>query len=162
MKTGFTLLELVFLIALLGILVGLWIESAGRFGNVAIDGASRKVRADIQYAQQLAQTSGVPHGVKFAAGVSYELYRGTPGHPVQDPTTRNPMVETLGQFRVVSIATNYEVRFGTTGSPTIGGYGRVRLTSTDGAVREIYVVGKTGAVLIDEIELGGCGCEICE
>ncbi len=161
-KSGFTLIELVLMISLLGIMVVLYVESAGDLSNISVDGASRKAQSDIRYAQQLAQATGVVHGAKFDAGGGYEVYVGSPGHPAMDPVTRQSLVEDMSDFPGVSISNNYEVRFDSVGRPTIGADRRVRFTATSGAIRDVYVIDQTGAVVNDLIERGvGCSCDIC-
>lgn len=159
---GFTFIELLLIIALLGIMVVFYIESAGNLSDVGIDAASRKVQSDIRYAQLLAQTTGSVHGAKFNAGGSYEVYIGTPGNYATDPVTKKNMIDDLSKFPGVSITTNYEVRFDSKGRPTMGADDRVRLTATSGAIRDVYVVDQTGAVVVDLIGVGtGCGCTLC-
>lgn len=149
-RKGFTLIELVLLMALLGIMAVLYTESGGNLSNVAIDSASRKAQSDIRYAQFLAQTTGVKHGARFSAGGTYVVYRDVPGNPVTDPVTRQQLVENLSKYPGVAITTAYQVEFEpTVGRPTMGGGQGVRFTATSGAIRDINVVGQTGAVMID-------------
>ncbi len=161
-RKGFTLIELVLLISLLGIMVVLYTESAGDLSNIAIDAVSRKAQSDIRYAQFLAQTTGVKHGARFSAGGTYVVYRDVPGNPVTDPVTRQQLVEDLSKYPGVVITTAYQVEFEpTVGRPTMGGDQRVRFTATSGAIRDVYVVDQTGAVVVDLIQVGtGCSCDL--
>jgi len=150
------------MISLLGIMVVFYIESAGDLSNVGIDTAARKAQQDIRYAQQLAQTTGVVHGVKFIKNGTYQVYRGSYGNPVTDPTTGGQLVENFVHFPGVEIDTNYEVKFDAVGRPTIGADQRARLIATSGARRDVYVIDQTGAVINDLIQKGtGCSCDIC-
>lgn len=163
MARGFTIIEIIIIVAVLGILAALYTASTGDLSNVSIDAASRKVQSDIRYAQQLATSTGFNHGARFTAGGGYEVYRGSPGTPVTDPVTREALVEDLTDFEGIAITTDYRVEFDSTGQPVIGGDGRVRLTAGSGAVRDVYVVDKTGAVVVDLIEYGtGCNCKLCK
>lgn len=147
---GFTILELILLMSMIAILVVVYADPTANLGEVAIDSASRKAQSDIRYAQFLAQTSGVSHGVKFNAGGSYEVYASAPGNPVMDPVTRQQLVEDLSKYPGVTITTNYQVEFEpTVGRPTMGGGQGVRFSSSGGTIRDISVVGQTGAVVID-------------
>jgi len=160
---GFTLIELVLLISVLGIMVVLYTESAGNLSDIAVDAASRKAQSDIRYAQLLAKTTGVKHGVKFNKGGSYEVYVNTPASPATDPVTHQQFVEDLSKYPGVTITTAYQVEFEpTVGRPTMGGDHRVRFTASSGAIRDVYVVDQTGAVVVDLIERGtGCSCDLC-
>lgn len=163
MKRGFTLIELVILMSILGIMVVLYTSSTGDLSDVSVDAASRKVQSDIRYAHQLATSTGVDHGAVFTQNGGYEVYSWAPGNPVIDPVTREDMVVALDDFEGVTISNNYQVKFNSRGEPVTGGDGRVTLTATSGAVRDVRVIDKTGAVVIDLIEYGaGCSCQLCE
>lgn len=162
-QKGFTLIELALIITLLGIMVVLYIEAAGDLSNIAIDGVSRKAQQDIRYAQVLAQTSGVRHGAKFTANGTYEVYRNVPGNFVRDPVTGLSLVEDLEKYPGVAISTDYQAEFDGYGVPTMGYDRRVRFVADSGAIRDVYVVDKTGAVVVDLIQAGtGCSCTLCK
>ena len=88
---GFTLIELVMVIVLLGILA---VYAAPRLGNIfSMKGASftDKLRADIRYAQNLAMTSGLRSRVTLTAG-SYAVTSSATStcssfNPARDPAT---------------------------------------------------------------------------
>ncbi|MBI2092691.1 MAG: hypothetical protein HYT75_06845 [Deltaproteobacteria bacterium] len=162
-SSGFTLIELVLMVALLGIMVVFYVESAGNLSDIAVDGASRKAQSDLRYAQVLAQTTGVMHGAKFTSGGSYQVYSGTVDNIIADPQTGKPLVEQFDNFPGVSLATNYQVEFNANGKPTMGADQRARFSSSSGAIRDVYVVDQTGAVVVDLIQAGtGCSCELCK
>ncbi len=162
MKRGFTLIEIVLVLSVLGILVALYTASTGDMSNVSIDAASRKVQSDLRYAHQLAVNTGINHGAVFTANGGYEVYAGSPGNPVIDPVTREDLVIELTDFQGVTVAEDYQVEFDPGGTPVMGGDNRARLTATSGAIRDVYVVDKTGAIVIDLIEYGtGCNCKLC-
>jgi hypothetical protein len=72
------------------------------------------------------------------------------------------MIVDLSSYQGVGITTDYQVEFTALGVPVIGGNDRVRLTATSGAIRDVYVVANTGAVVVDLIQYGtGCTCEVC-
>lgn len=155
-------MEVMLVLVVLGILVGLYTASTGDLSNVSIDAASRKVQSDLRYAHQLAISTGMNHGAVFNAGGSYEVYVGSSGNPIMDPVTRGDLVEDLADFEGISIAENYTVEFDATGDPIAGGDDHVRLQADSGAVRDVYVVDNTGAVIVDHVQLGsGCSCELC-
>ncbi len=143
---GWTLLELVLVIALLGILVSSFLPRLSP-QTAGLDAAARKVRADIAYAQSLAMNRGVPHGVEFTAGVSYVVYRISPATPVSNPLTQQPFSEDLSEFRPTTMNTGYRVEFNSMGQPVIGGGGSVTLTNS-GVSRVIDVSNTTGRATI--------------
>jgi len=150
------------MISLLGIMVVFFVESAGNLSDVSIDAAARKVQSDIRYAQQLALSSGGVYGAKFNAGGVYEVYANVPGNPVRNPATGQDLEENFANLPGVSIVNNYQVAFNGKGVPISGADGRLRLMATSGAIRDVYVVDKTGAVVVDFIQAGtGCNCELC-
>lgn len=162
MKRGFTLIELVFIIAILGILAALYTSSTGDLSDVAIDVASRKIQSDLRYAQSLAVSTGVNHGAVFTAGNGYQVYQISPGNYAKDPVTKEDMVIELDDFQGVALSTSTQIEFDKTGIPVMGADERIRLTASSGAIRDVYVVDKTGAVVIDLIEYGtGCSCNLC-
>lgn len=163
MSKGFTFIELMLMVVVLGVLAVLYTSSTGDLSDVSIDAVSRKVQSDIRYAHQLATSTSGVYGANFVAGGGYEIYQGSPGHPVKDPVTREDMVVNLADFQGVVITTNYRVEFNARGEPTTGADSRVRLTASSGAIRDVYVVDRTGAVVVDLIQYGtGCRCDLCE
>lgn len=161
MKNGFTLIEIIVVLSVLGILAALYTASTGNLSDVSIDTASRRLQSDLRYVQQLATNSGVNHGVVFTSGSGYTAYRGSPGTPVIDPVTRQSLTVSMATYQGVALNTTDRVEFDPTGTPVMGGDHRIRMTATSGSIRDIYVVDKTGAVVIDLIEYGtGCACNI--
>ena len=107
-------------------------------------------------------TTGTNHGAVFTQNGGYEVYVGSPGNYIADPVTRVDLIVDVEAFEGVYIDNNYQVEFNSMGEPVMGGDDRVRLASTSGAIRDVYVIDKTGAVIIDLIEYGtGCSCELC-
>lgn len=158
MSRGFTLIEGILVIVVLGILAGLYISFSGNLSDASLDAASHKVQNDIRYAHQLATSTGVNHGAAFTAGGSYEIYSGSPGTPATDPVSRGGLVEDLSKYQGVSIGNSYQVEFNSLGEPVVGGDGHVRLNAVSGEYKDVYVVDKTGAVVIDAAGYAsGCG-----
>lgn len=159
---GFTLLELLLVVGMLGIISLLFISYTGDVGNVSVDAASWKVQSDIRYAQQLATNKGTTHGVDFVRNGNYTVYSGTTSTPVSDPLKHIPMIENLDSFGDLSINNNYRVEFDKFGKPTLGGGGNVEILADSGARRRVYVIDTTGAVIVDVLDYGsGCSCGLC-
>lgn len=155
-------MELLLVVSLLSIIALLFISYTGDVGDVSVDALSRKIQSDIRLAQQMATSSGVPHGVQFIQGGSYTVYVNNSTTPVVDPLDRQPMIENMQEFGNIQIARDYHVKFDKLGRPTIGGGGNVEVVASSGAMRRIYVIENTGAVVVDILDYGsGCGCRVC-
>lgn len=160
---GFTFTEVILVVVVLGILVALYTSSTGDLSNVSIDAASRKVQSDLRYAHQRAIITGNNHGAVFSAGGGYHVYQITEGNYAPDPVTKEDLVVDIEDFEGVYIDNDYQVEFNPQGEPVMGGDSRVRLASSSGAIRDVYVVEKTGVVVVDLIEYGtGCACTMCQ
>lgn len=161
-QEGFTLIELILVIGMLSVIALLFVSYTGDVGNVSVDAASWKIQSDIRYAQQLATSTGTPHGVQFLQNGNYTVYSGTIATPAIDPLERQPMVEDPTQFGNIYIGNSFQVEFDKVGRPTIGGGGNVEVIADSGASRRIYVIDSTGAVIVDVLDYGsGCTCELC-
>jgi prepilin-type N-terminal cleavage/methylation domain-containing protein len=159
---GFTLMELMLVMSLMASTALLYVSYTSDIGNVSVDAASWKVQSDIRYAQQLANTTGLMHGVVFIANDGYTVYQGNETQPVTDPLSRDQMVEDFTHFGTVTANDNYRVEFDSLGRPTMGGGGHITLITDNGATRRIYVIANTGAVVVDVLDYGsGCSCEMC-
>jgi prepilin-type N-terminal cleavage/methylation domain-containing protein len=139
---GFTLVELVLVVALLGIL-SLYTIPRLVPSNAGLDAAARKIQSDIVYAQSLAMSRGVPHGVNFTAGGAYVVYQTSPATPIVDPLTRSPFSENLSRYGRSRVTAAYRVEFNTLGRPTLGGGGGVTIEN-GGTVRSVQITAETG------------------
>lgn len=158
---GFTLLELCFVITLLGVTSLLFVSYTGDVGNVAVDAASWKIQSDIRRAQQLAISTGSLHGVEFVQNGNYTVYMNNASIPVMDPLDRNPMIEDMAQFGRVWLANSLRIEFNKMGKPTTGG-GYIEVSTDTGATRRIWVIDNTGTVIVDVLGHGqGCSCRMC-
>lgn len=145
---GFTLVELVLVLALLGIFALAAIVFSPDVRPARIDAASRQIQSDIEFAKENAMTTGVPSGVVFTSGGSYTAYQGSVATPLTSPLMQQPMIVTLSsQYAGVSLSTSYTVEFNRFGFPTTGGGGSV--TITDGTNSQtISVEANTGRVSV--------------
>ncbi len=147
-KLGFSLIELVLIIAVVGLLALAVVVLSPGVSLARLDAAARQVQSDIEYAKQNALLSEVTSGAAFTSGGSYTVYQNTIATPILSPLTRQSMVITLSNnYPGISISTNYTVEFNRFGSPTTGGGGSVTLT--DGTnTRTISVTANTGRVTV--------------
>lgn len=144
------MIELVLVIALMGILAVSVVTMTVSSSRQNIEIAAKKIRSDIEHARGLAMMKkGAVFGVTFnAAANTYTVYEGASASPVKDPLTKQNLVETFARWGNVSITGgNYTVEFGPTGAPTTGGGGSV--TITDGTNNKtIGVLAGTGRVTV--------------
>lgn len=143
---GFTAVEILLSISVLGILALAAVSLLPPVGNVILDAAAKQARSDIEYAQQNAMTTGQTSGVSFVTSGLYTVYQGTAVTPLKSPLTGSDLIITLGKsYPGVVISGNYTVEFDGFGNPTTGGGGSVTLTSA-GATKTITVTANTGRV----------------
>jgi len=105
---GFTLVELIMLIALIGILAWLAVPRLGAFHEIKLQTAARRVAGDLRYAQGLSMTRRERHGVLFDPGVSrYAVLDAATRQPIENPMDRGRPLRvdfhSSGEYQGVSI-----------------------------------------------------------
>jgi Tfp pilus assembly protein FimT len=145
---GFSLPQLVIVIALAGILATVAISFTPSLPNARLDVAAKQVLSDIEYAKQNAMLTGQTSGVQFISGGAYTVYQGTTATPLLSPLTQVNMVVTLSAtYSGVSLSTNFTVEFDRFGSPTAGGGGSVSITNGT-TTKTISVTANTGELTL--------------
>lgn len=87
--TGFTIVELVMVIVIVAILAVIAQSRFSSYYDLKLEGAARKLAADIRYAQQISLSQHASHGIEFdTANNRYRLYHVSSGVNVTDPLTR--------------------------------------------------------------------------
>jgi type II secretion system protein H len=160
---GFTLIEVVVVITILGILAWLAFPSLSTINEIRLDAAARRVASDLRYAQNRAIGSHTIHGVRFDVGAGrYIVYAANSGSAVVNPADRGKTLvvtfASLAETRGVSIES---ASFGTTPGVTFDFYGVPRDTAgvdltTAGRVVLLYqgqrdtvqVAPQTGAIQV--------------
>lgn len=124
-EKGFTLIELVFLIIILGIISVVISISIGDINSTKLNSAARRLASDIRYAQQLSLTKQVRHGVIFTAN-SYTVFENdNTADPARNPQGGADFVIsfTTGEFAGIAISTSLPgsvVKFESNGRPLDG------------------------------------------
>lgn len=86
---GFTLVELVLIISILGLLVVIAVPNRSGVDDVSLRAASRKLASDLRYAQGQSIARRIRHGVRFEVGEKrYEVVATGRGEPIEDPGAR--------------------------------------------------------------------------
>lgn len=154
------MIELVLVIALLGVLSLATVVSSPDLGRARLDVAAKQVQSDIEFAKQNAMMTRVRSGARFTQGGSYTAYQNSVATPLENPLSKQSMVITLANtYPGILIGSSYTVEFDRFGYPTTGGGGSVTLN--DGTnTRTISVVRETGMVTLSGVGSLGCACSL--
>lgn len=86
---GFTLVELVLIISILGVLVVIAVPDRSAVDEVSLRAASRKLASDLRYAQGQSIARRIRHGIRFEVEEKrYEVVATGRGEPIEDPAAR--------------------------------------------------------------------------
>lgn len=136
---AFTLIQIVIVIALVGVLAITAVSFLPSQSKIRLDAATKQVVAHIQVAQQNAVTTTVTSGVSFVNGGAYTAYQGTTATPIKNPQTGQNLIITLSAtYPGISLTKSYTVEFNSMGTPTTGGGGNI--TISDGTTTKTVTV----------------------
>lgn len=145
-RRGFTLIEVLVVVLILGIVAALVSPLASDGGQTALLSGARLLAADLQYAQNVAITTRKPVTVTFDAPANtYTLSDpgGALAHPVEPGDYRVNLGEAVGRDDVELVSADFggtgSVSFDEFGSPDQGG------TVTVHCRMFVYEVNVTGA-----------------
>ncbi len=113
MKNSFTLIELLIVIAVLGILIGISFPIFRNYQpDLQLSGITRDLVSDLRYAQQLALTEQIEYCVQFPADFptnrKYRIVQCGETEPIKPETT---IPEEIIELTINPALTNNEVRY---------------------------------------------------
>jgi len=121
---GFTLVELVIILVIVGILAAGALVGGSAKGPVRLEAACQKLAADLRYMQQMAMAEQVRFGISFdTSDESYFGYRVTTATKATDPHTQGDLEVEFDEMRefneIVITSTNFgdAVEFDSIGKP---------------------------------------------
>lgn len=140
-KKGFTVIELVMVIVIVGIVSALVFTSFGPVESIKASAAAYEVGAALRYAQQLAMSSHQNCGVVFdPTGNSYYIYKGSTATKATDPYNKEIFeidFDTNSSFSGVDlVSTNFTsntIQFDSFGTPNISVQGVVVVNGASGS-----------------------------
>ena len=161
-RKGFTLIELVMIIAILGILAVALMPKTTAEPRVRLEAACQKIALDLRYAQEMALAQQVRFGISFdTANEAYFVYRVNIATKARDPQTRNNFdvsFSQLNEFKGIDISsTTFSniVEFDSKGGPydgngaVLSSQGIITLHAQGGAYsRTVRIEAKTGKVSV--------------
>jgi prepilin-type N-terminal cleavage/methylation domain-containing protein len=140
---GFTLVELIAVIVVLGILAITAIVKSAFVVQSNLDAVVKSLRSNLQFAQDLAMTHGSTYGFHCRSATQYEIYEGAPGTPARNPLDGTAFVITISPVQFSG--TPADIPFLKSGSPDIAADATINLVGGGGA-RMITVQQDTGFV----------------
>ncbi|MDP8253396.1 MAG: prepilin-type N-terminal cleavage/methylation domain-containing protein [Candidatus Kaelpia aquatica] len=123
---GFTLIELIMLISILGFVVLISVPNIDSYLDARIYSCAQKISSDIRYTQYLSIAEHRRYGVEFNVSANYyQVYEVDTGTLAIDPYSRAGMsldLDTTEEYKGVSISSvnidsSNELRFSSLGEP---------------------------------------------
>ena len=160
-KKGFTIIELVVIMTIIGIVAVVVIVSGSPKSSVRLHAACQKLAADLRYMQGMAIAQQVRFGISFDPNnESYFGYRVSTSTKAADPHTQKDLemdfdgMREFNEVRIDSTNFNNAVEFDSAGAPyggtgtLLSSEGVVTLQTTDGLSRTVRIEPRTGKVKV--------------
>lgn len=159
---GFTLIELVMVLVLIGILAVFAAPRLGDISTIKADAFVDKLRSEIRYAQNLAMSQNRRYRVYFntapAPNPGYAVVNdangngtwGEAGEIARDPAGSGNLNVTLnaGEYAGITVSTPVGgfIEFTSLGAPTVGGGAAITVFANLVAAGTMTITAQTGAV----------------
>lgn len=132
MNKGYTIIELLMVMVIIGFFAAIVLPAfSTSYDTLKVESAYRQLMQDIRYAQQLAVSRHVTHGLSFnPSNETYFIYRQSTSNIVKDPLTQKPFIVTYtsGRFSGINlVSTTFllpwlnRLEFNSLGAPSNGG-----------------------------------------
>ena len=152
-QDGFSLLEMVLVVALLGLLTVATVPLINSTQKTSLDSMTRALELDLRYAQTLATTTNTPHGFRATDANTYEVFKQTGAGDVliTSPHHQAPMSETIDSY-YPGVSFNspsypaFEVVFQPNGAPNSGAGTQIQLQDSESHTKTITVSDITGRI----------------
>ncbi len=142
-KEGFTTIELIIVIVIVGILSAIAIPKISSISDVDLYATARQVKSDIRFAQQLAMSKFMKTTITFAGGSDTYTISDSGGVAIGNGN------KFLPPNSRATFGANYSYQFNSTGAPTdIGGLGWTVVISSGGQSEQVVVSNVTGRATI--------------
>ena len=144
-SAGFTLMELIVVLSVMMVMAASAIPYVMNTQAVNLDGAARKLEADIRYAQNLAITTAEDYGFRAVADGSmtkYEVYKVSDDSLAEDPYDHMDMAEDFAtDFTGVTFSDDdHTIQFDNRGLPNfVSGSADITLQDQSSGTKTISV-----------------------
>lgn len=163
---GFTFIELVIIIVIIGIMALIAIPNFTASGGMKLSGAATMIQTDLRYVQELAMSTNTNCGIIFdVSGNNYRAYQGDDiNNTAVSPLTGSAFLvdfDELSQFKGVNI---YSVNLGGSniiefdrlgrpfmvdGATPISGPNNIITLNASGLTKDLTITTNTGIVTIN-------------
>lgn len=151
-RRGLTFVELIAVLVVL-VTLALFAMTPFEYEGASLDVAAWGLRANIQYAQDLAMTQNDDFGFNPLSATTYEIYEGAPGVPAKDPLTNDDM--TVDMAPAFFQGTPTAVQFDSAGVPDNATAVDIVVQISGGGTRTVRVEPNTGYTRVIGAP-GGC------
>ena len=142
-QKGFSLIELILVMALIGIMSFVAIPAVNNTQAITMEGAARKLEGDIRYAQNLATTTGDSYGFRTTGSdnTGYEIYKVSNNTAVTSPYSHTPMQEDFAEgYSGITFDATHSMTFDESGLPNISSGGNtINLVNTSDETKSILI-----------------------
>lgn len=148
-EEGFTLIELIMAIVILGITTALIIPRLTNVGGANVGVVARQIQSHIRYAQEIAMSKYKAKGITFTPG--QRDYSFSPADDPTDPPATQRRIPSNSRVSIDSTsngANPVTFTFNSLGEPTSVAGSSVTLRSSGGETRTITIQARTGRVII--------------